>query len=423
MKKLIAIFIIVVTSFGLAKGQINMSSNGFVGIGSLPSSSYSLIVTSTLGYHGQYITVPSNTTGSVYGLSSNFSNSTNGSINRAIYGYVYNATATNVGQAYGVSGIAGNCTNGYNFGVFGQLLGSKSGASVFGTIGTFTTPPSDLTVANAQYAGYFVGNVKITGSIWAASGTITGSDERIKKEVQVLNSSADLFKLKPKQYKLKSYSELLKEFKTTSDTTKENNVTIHDSEEYEKLHYGFLAQDIKQVYPDLVYISPDGTLGVDYQGFIPMIIDQLQKTQQSSQVKDYQLDDLENRVTKLENQIIELQSELEKCCNSTSKLKSATISDDSNPDLGNTEAAVLLQNTPNPFSASSIISYRIPQNAQDSKICIYDLNGKQLQSYPINKSGNGSIIINSHRFNPGIFLYTLIIDKKEIDTKRMIVTE
>lgn len=83
-------------------------------------------------------------------------------------------------------------------------------------------------------------------------------------------------------------------------------------------------------------------------------------------------------------------------------------------------------NSPPPdteFSASSIISYRIPQNAQDSKICIYDLNGKQLQSYPINKSGNGSIIINSHRFNPGIFLYTLIIDKKEIDTKRMIVTE
>ena len=118
MKKLVVIFIIAITSLGFVKGQINMSSNGNVGIGVVPQISYFLQVTAISGNNGAFINTPSSTFGSnVYGLMSNFGNSTSGSINRAIYGSVYNAIASDAGQAYGVTGLAGNCTNGYNFGV------------------------------------------------------------------------------------------------------------------------------------------------------------------------------------------------------------------------------------------------------------------------------------------------------------------
>jgi Chaperone of endosialidase len=316
MKKQILLFLIVFMSFNLAKGQINMASDGSVGIAGAINASWTMFVNGMTGRNNLGVTTPSGTVGSlIYGISSSFTNSTSGSSNRAINGSVYNTTAASSGQAYGVFGLAGNCTNGYNYGLFGQITGTNSGSAIMGYTGSSFVAPSDLTVASIQYAGYFMGNVKITGSIWAASGTITGSDERIKKEITVLNSSDNLFNLKPKQYKLKSQNELLNEFKTTSDTAKANNTNIPDSEENKKLHYGFLAQDIQQVYPDLVYTSPDGTLGIDYQGFIPMIIDQLQKTKQTSQAKDNQLNDLENRVAKLENQVIDLQNALEKCCN------------------------------------------------------------------------------------------------------------
>ncbi|MDP3912857.1 MAG: hypothetical protein Q8R96_03865, partial [Bacteroidota bacterium] len=92
---------------------------------------------------------PSKTAGNTtYGLFSTVTNSTGGSINRGVYGSVYSTTAADAGQAIGVTGIAGNCTNGYNYGVFGNLLGTKSGAAVFGTVGTFSGPPAELTNAN-----------------------------------------------------------------------------------------------------------------------------------------------------------------------------------------------------------------------------------------------------------------------------------
>lgn len=408
MKKLFVFFIIVITSLGLVEGQINMSSTGNVGIGGAPNSVWSLMVNNPTTNHGIAINnLGTITYGTRYGLSSTFGNSTTGSVNRAISGSVYSSIPSTSGQAYGVYGIAGNCTNGYNAGVIGQLLGTNSGASVIGVIGAYYAP-SDLTVAGTQYAGYFLGNVKITGSIWAASGTITGSDERIKKEITILDSSDNIFNLKPKQYKLKTQKELFSGQKMTSDTAKVVVDNRPDSENDTKYHYGFLAQELQLVYPDLVYASADGSLGIDYQGLIPMIIDQLQKMKTSLNEKD--------------NRIIALEDGLEKCC-SLSRLKSASIDNNPNSSLTLPENASLSQNAPNPFNATTTIAFYIPETVQNAIIYIYDMNGKQIKSYPISNHGSDSLTINGFEFKPGMYLYTLIADGKEIDTKRMILTE
>jgi len=77
-----------------------------------------------------------------------------------VRGLAQTATPTSSGRAYGVTGTASNATNGYNFGIHGNLFGSNDGAAVFGRVGTV----SDF-VSNGQWAGYFLGKVYIQDNL------------------------------------------------------------------------------------------------------------------------------------------------------------------------------------------------------------------------------------------------------------------
>lgn len=73
------------------------------------------------------------------------------------------ATATNgiertVGRSFGVFGVGGHSTSGYNYGVFGRLAGTSNGAGVYGT----ATVNDNGIYLSKRYAGYFNGNVAIT---------------------------------------------------------------------------------------------------------------------------------------------------------------------------------------------------------------------------------------------------------------------
>jgi len=51
------------------------------------------------------------------------------------------------------------------------------------------------------------------------------------------------------------------------------------------------------------------------------------------------------------------------------------------------------------------------------------MQGVQINSYAINERGYSSIKIQGNELKPGMYLYTLIVDGKEVGTKRMILTE
>ncbi len=51
------------------------------------------------------------------------------------------------------------------------------------------------------------------------------------------------------------------------------------------------------------------------------------------------------------------------------------------------------------------------------------MNGLQIKRIQIAQKGMGSVNINASELRPGMYLYTLIADGKEIATKRMILTE
>jgi hypothetical protein len=84
---------------------------------------------------------------------------------------------------------------------------------------------------------------------------------------------------------------------------------------------------------------------------------------------------------------------------------------------------VLQQNVPNPFNQQTVINFTVAENAGVATMAIYDLNGRQIRAEQLNQRGNGQYVINANELAPGMYIYTLIVDGKAADSKRMIVTE
>ena len=92
-------------------------------------------------------------------------------------------------------------------------------------------------------------------------------------------------------------------------------------------------------------------------------------------------------------------------------------------EINETREAYLEQNAPNPFSVATTINLYIPQRSQKAAIYIYDLQGLQKKAYIVTTKGKSGIVINGSELQPGMYLYTLIADGNEVDTKRMVLTE
>lgn len=85
--------------------------------------------------------------------------------------------------------------------------------------------------------------------------------------------------------------------------------------------------------------------------------------------------------------------------------------------------ASLSQNAPNPFSETTTIAMTLPEDVAEAYIYIYDLQGRQVMAIPVEGRGATSVRVDGKTLSPGMFIYTLIADGKEVATKRMILTE
>ena len=58
-----------------------------------------------------------------------------------------------------------------------------------------------------------------------------------------------------------------------------------------KIHYGFLAQDVEKIFPKLVENNNDGYKTVNYQEFIPLILSKMK-------IMQNEIDELKNLTNK-----------------------------------------------------------------------------------------------------------------------------
>ncbi len=105
----------------------------------------------------------------------------------------------------------------------------------------------------------------------------------------------------------------------------------------------------------------------------------------------------------------------------SSTLKSSTALPD-NIDVLVDDKPSLDQNYPNPFTSISTITFSIPEKSKNAYLQIFDLGGRTIDKIKIIEKGEGSVILNSSKFNSNvIYLYCLVIDDITVDTKKFYV--
>ena len=156
---------------------------------------------------------------------------------------------------------------------------------------------------------------------------------------------------------------------------------------------GLNAKEIELVLPEAVRHDPQGAVCINYQALIPVLVEGFKEQQRTIEL--------------LQNQIDELRSE--------NRGTSGTVEQE-------LSSNVLYQNVPNPTNSSTSIDCYLDLQVSKAVIAVYDLNGLQLKEYPVYHQGKNTITIEANEFKPGIYMYSLLVEGKLIDTKRMVVT-
>lgn len=112
------------------------------------------------------------------------------------------------------------------------------------------------------------------------SNFVQGSDSRLKTNITTLATMKDkLMSIRPVSYNLRTDVKEIQVDKNVSN-----------------FQYGFIAQELKEVFPELVTAREDGIEGIRYIELIPILVEVI-KGQQA------ELDALTKRVTDLESKI------------------------------------------------------------------------------------------------------------------------
>jgi hypothetical protein len=219
--------------------------------------------------------------------------------------YVYNGTPHSSNRSFGVRAVAGNATNGYNYAVYGQLAGTNNGAAIFGATGSKLE-----TNTLGVYAGYFRGDVYVEDDL-EVDGTITeNSDINLKKDIHLLSDeqTRQIDKLKTLsaiKYKLKTPAELNDFIQAELDTMAVDPRTIeYNTEKYTKDRIGLSAQEVQQVFPELVKVGNDGYLSMNYIGLIPVLVDALKEQEQAIGEQYAEIETLKKEIDKLQSQLM-----------------------------------------------------------------------------------------------------------------------
>ena len=96
------------------------------------------------------------------------------------------------------------------------------------------------------------------------------------------------------------------------------------------------------------------------------------------------------------------------------------IQNTTRPELS--DGPVLEQNAPNPFSESTSITCTLPKAYNSAVIRVVNVLGEEMLLKKLSSPGMNKIEVNQGTFTPGIYFYSLYLDGKLFDTKRMVVT-
>lgn len=346
---------------------------------------------SNRGVYGNASSTASNTT---YNMGGHFGAGGTGTNNTGVYAYSsYPLNPTLSSKSFGVYAISVNGSGD------GGTFPANSAIGVFG--GTFNYP------ANASaYAGYFDGNVYVNGPMNGTGFALT-SDSLFKTNLDTIAHADSLIaRLQPKTFDFIDGSGVHMNFPGGRQ-------------------YGFIAQQVETVLPDLVSTNVRPALldtndteiypalrykTVNYTGFIALL---MQNAKEQNE-----------KIAQLSQQLAYLQQVVSGCCSQAQPPKKESFETPAGAviqtRLQSTDEPSLGQNIPNPFETATRIPVYLPQHIRKAELLFYGHDGKILQNVLISERGNVQVDVNSESLSSGIYSYTLFTDGKPTETRKMI---
>ncbi len=335
----------------------------------------------------------------------------------------FNTTGGN-NVAVGPSALSNN-TNGFTNMAIGFFAGSTNTTGDWNTI---LGPYADVVSSNLTNATAIGNDAVVSGSnrvrigntaivsIGGQVGWTTFSDGRYKKDVKEdVPGLAFINSLRPVSYtvNVKGLDEFYR--KGTKSVKEGAPSGMEQSEDAagKIIHNGFVAQEVELAAKNLHFEfsgvdapeTKDGLYGLRYDNFISPMVKGMQELSAQNNKKDSVISDLQSQIGGLQDQINDLKLLITKGGNG----------------LPNTfSTGFLKQNAPNPFNSNTVISYYVPDDAGHAQIAITDVSGRVIKTFNAPK-GDGIINIRSGELSAGNYNYTLIVDSKRVDTKKMVL--
>jgi hypothetical protein len=377
------------------------SSNTAVGIESLyynTTGNYNTAVggglhANTTGYYNNAFgtfSLPSNTTGS-----------NNAGIGD---GALPHNTTGDYNVGLGSWALTNNTTGSFNIGI-----GDYTTVDVAGNLNNVIAIGHQTTVTSSNTAQ--IGNTS-TSTIGGYTGWTNFSDGRAKKNIQTnVPGLAFINQLQPITYNLDldAIDGLLKVDKADprapSLSPELEAINKKAREDKEKIvQTGFIAQDVEKSAQSLGYdfsgvdVDEVGIYGLRYAEFVVPLVKAVQEL--SAQV---------NELTAL---VAVLQEK-----DAPDQLRSGSTGEAALPISG----ASLQQNSPNPFSQTTVIRYTLPKTDKQAQIIVSNTAGNIVKQIPLDETG--SVTIEGGSLSAGIYYYSLYVGSGLIDTKKMILTK
>ena len=453
-------------NFNAANGYSALYSNTS-GSGNVANGTYSSYSNTTGSYnvsHG-YQALYANSTGS-YNIAQGYQALySNASANYNIaHGYqaLYHNTSGTQNIAEGLQALFSNTTGGYNTAIgpytlqnntanfLNTAIGYDAGNnnSATGTfLGSYTA--SNAGLSNVTAVGYFaratasnqvrVGNTTVT-SIGGQVGWTTFSDGRFKDNIKEnVPGLSFINQLRPITYTLNvkkiekaegtvpqneepapqaasSIQQPVQGIKNTDALLPESpkiKMEIPKEDEQAKqaqmkiIYTGFVAQEVEQAAEKVNYNfsgvdvpkNDKDFYGLRYGDFVVPLVKAVQELSKKNDQLEEENQVLKDRLDKMEAIIL-------------GKAPVSSLLNDMRLD----------QNRPNPFDHVTSISYAIPITSSNAQILITDNSGKMIKEVQLT-GGSGTVNIDASVFSSGEYNYSMVIDGKIVQTKKMIIAK
>lgn len=394
-------------NYNTANGYLALNSNS-TGVSNV-ANGYQSLRKNTMG--STNVAIGTNT---LYSNTSGYGNTASG----------YEALFTNTTGNYNtISGyFAGHNDNGA---FYNTEIGTQAGNSVANGDGnTYVGHNAGPVVPGLSGSGAFGENATPLGSnvirIGAATitsiggqvGWTTFSDGRFKKNIHEDVHGLDFIKqLHPVTYTLDvaglnkktGVDKKLNAMNTASRSQQDAAITQQEK----TIYNGFVAQDVEKAAKNLDYNfsgvdipkNSNDLYGLRYAEFVVPLVKAVQELSAKNDELQKQIDELKAIVLSA-NQLSKNQQQ---------------------QTAGDNQTGFLLQNSPNPFTHSTVINYYVPVKTNNAQLMISDASGGVLKTIVLSSKGNGQVTVTTDGFAAGNYFYTLIIDGKKAATRQMVL--